>query len=75
MLKKSLLSPAQPRCAETHLSPSIVLASFRLSTGTRPLHHSPARSNLLLLIRRTVRPGEAGQYSFSAAFYYWNFVR
>jgi len=31
MLKKSLFSPAQPRRAETHLSPSGVLASL---TGT-----------------------------------------
>ena len=29
MLKKSLFSPAQPRCAKTHLSPSFVLASLR----------------------------------------------
>jgi len=32
MLKKSLFSPAQPRCAKTHLSPSSVLASLRGST-------------------------------------------
>ncbi len=32
MLKKSLFSPAQPRCAKTHLSPSFVLASLRGST-------------------------------------------
>ena len=36
---------------------SSVLASFRPSTGTRPPHHSAARTNLVLLIRRTVRPG------------------
>ena len=33
-----------------------VLASFRPSTGTRPPHHSVARTDLVLLIRRTVRP-------------------
>jgi hypothetical protein len=33
-----------------------VLASFRPSTGTRPPHHSAARTNVVLLIRRTVRP-------------------
>jgi len=32
MLKKSLFSPAQPRCAKTHLSPSGVLASLRSPT-------------------------------------------
>jgi len=37
-------------------SASSVLASFRPSTGTRPPHHSAARTNLVLLIRRTVRP-------------------
>ena len=37
-------------------SSSGVLASFRPSTGTRPPHHSAARTNLVLLIRRTVRP-------------------
>ena len=56
MLKKSLFSPAQPRCAKTHLFPNFVLASFRSSTGTRPPHHSAARTDLVLLIRRTVRP-------------------
>jgi hypothetical protein len=56
MLKKSLFSPAQPRCAKTHLSPGSVLASFRSSTGTRPPHHSAARTDVVLLIRRTVRP-------------------
>jgi len=35
---------------------SFVLASFRPSTGTRPPHHSAARTYLVLLIRRTVRP-------------------
>jgi hypothetical protein len=37
-------------------SASFVLTSFRPSTGTRPPHHSAARTNLVLLIRRTVRP-------------------
>jgi hypothetical protein len=37
-------------------SASIVLASFRPSTETRPPHHSAARTDLVLLIRRTVRP-------------------
>jgi hypothetical protein len=37
-------------------SASIVLASFRPSTGTRPPHHSAARTDVVLLIRRTVRP-------------------
>src|ERR1700675_4869412 len=37
-------------------SASVVLASFRPSTGTRPPHHSAARTDLVLLIRRTVRP-------------------
>ena len=56
LLKKSLFSPAQAWCAKTHLSPSFVLASFRPSTGTQPPHHSAARTDLVLLIRRTVRP-------------------
>ena len=37
-------------------SASFVLASFRPSTGTQPPHHSAARTDLVLLIRRTVRP-------------------
>ncbi len=32
MLKKSLFSPAQPRCAKTHRSPGFVLASLKGST-------------------------------------------
>jgi hypothetical protein len=56
MLKNPLISPAQPRRAETRLFPSGVLASFRSSTGTRPPHHSAARTDMVLLIRRTVRP-------------------
>ena len=37
-------------------SASIVLASFRSSTGTRLSHYSVARTDVVLLIRRTVRP-------------------
>jgi hypothetical protein len=47
---------------------SFVLASFRSSTGTRPPHHSAARTDLVLLIRRTVRPrGYASGSSLAAA--------
>ena len=35
---------------------SVVLDSSKSSTGTRPPHHSAARTDLVLLIRRTVRP-------------------
>jgi hypothetical protein len=38
------------------MSANFVLASFRPSTETRPPHHSAARTDLVLLIRRTVRP-------------------
>jgi len=37
-------------------SASVVLASFRPSTGTQPPHYSATRTDLVLLIRRTVRP-------------------
>jgi hypothetical protein len=37
-------------------SASIVLSSVKSSTGTQPPHHSAARTDLVLLIRRTVRP-------------------
>ncbi len=37
-------------------SASFVLASKASSRGTRPPHHSAARTNMVLLIRRTVRP-------------------
>ena len=37
-------------------SASIVLGSSNSSTGTRPPHHSAARTDVVLLIRRTVRP-------------------
>jgi len=33
-----------------------VLGSKKSSTGTRPPHHSAARTDVVLLIRRTVRP-------------------
>ena len=49
-------------------SASGVLASLRSSTGTRPPHHSAARTNLVLLIRRTVRPrGYASGFNSPAA--------
>src|SRR6185295_1387262 len=37
-------------------SASIVLGSSNSSTGTRPPYHSAARTDVVLLIRRTVRP-------------------
>jgi hypothetical protein len=37
-------------------SASSALDSSKSSTGTRPPHHSAARTNLVLLIRLTVRP-------------------
>jgi len=37
-------------------SASFVLGSSKSSTGTRPPHHSAARTDVVLLIRRTVRP-------------------
>ena len=47
---------------------SFVLASFRSSTGTRPPHHSAALTDLVLLIRRTVRPrGYASGFDSPAA--------
>jgi hypothetical protein len=52
----SLFSPAQPLRVETRLSPGFVLGSQESSTGTRPPHHSAARTDVVLLIRRTVRP-------------------
>jgi len=33
-----------------------VLGSSKSSPGTRPPHHSAARTDVVLLIRRTVRP-------------------
>jgi hypothetical protein len=38
------------------MTSNFVLASFRSSTGTRPPHHSAARTDVVLLIHRTVRP-------------------
>jgi hypothetical protein len=37
-------------------SVSFFLTSKASSTGTRPPHHSAARTDVVLLIRRTVRP-------------------
>jgi len=49
-------------------SASVVLTSFRPSTGTRPPHHSAARTDMVLLIRRTVRPrGYASGFHSPAA--------
>src|SRR4029079_5734894 len=40
-----------------------VLSSQKSSTGTRPPHHSAARTDVVLLIRRTVRPrGDASSH-------------
>ena len=50
------------------MASNFVLGSRKSSTGTRPPHHSPARTNLVLLIRRTVRPrGYASGFDFPAA--------
>jgi len=50
------------------MSVNFVLASFRPSTETRPPHHSAARTDLVLLIRRTVRPrGYASGFDSPAA--------
>jgi hypothetical protein len=38
-------------------SASFVLGSSKSSTGTQPPHHSAARTDMVLLIRRTVRSG------------------
>jgi len=56
MLKQSLFSPAQPRCVRTPRSPSSVFASFDLQRGPSRLTNSAARTDLVLLIRRTVHP-------------------
>jgi len=49
-------------------SASFVLGSSKSSTGTRPPHHSAARTSVVLLIRRTVRPrGYASGYLSPAA--------
>ena len=50
------------------MSASFVLGSSKSSTGTRPPHHSAARTSVVLLIRRTVRPrGYASGPSLAAA--------
>jgi hypothetical protein len=68
MLKKSSFSSAQPGRAETRLVPCIVLGSSKSSTGTWPPHHSAARTDVVLLIRRTVRPrGYASGFDLTAA--------
>jgi hypothetical protein len=47
---------------------SFVLGLTKPSTGTRPPHHSAARTDVVLLIRRTVRPrGYASGYFSPAA--------
>src|SRR5262249_1498964 len=38
------------------MTSNFVLCSSKSSTGTRPPHHSEARTDVVLLIRRTVRP-------------------
>jgi len=38
------------------MTPNFVLGSRKSSTDTRPPHHSAARTDVVLLIRRTVRP-------------------
>jgi hypothetical protein len=38
------------------MASNFVLGSGKSSTETRPPHHSAARTNAVLLIRRTVRP-------------------
>jgi hypothetical protein len=38
------------------MASNFVLGSGKSSTETRPPHHSAARTNVVLLIRRTVRP-------------------
>jgi hypothetical protein len=49
-------------------SASFVLGSSKSSTGTRPPHHSAARTSVVLLIRRTVRPrGYASSFDSPAA--------
>ena len=49
-------------------SASVVLGSSKSSTGTRPPHYSAARTDVVLLIRRTVRPqGYASSFDSPAA--------
>src|SRR5512147_1886809 len=50
------------------ISVGFVLGSSKSSTGTRPPHHSAARTDVVLLIRRTVRPrGYAAGFNSPAA--------
>ena len=50
------------------MSSSFVLGLLKSSTGTRPPHHSVARTDVVLLIRRTVRPrGCASGFNSPAA--------
>ncbi len=52
------------------MSASFVLGSSKSSTGTRPPHHSAARTDVVLLIRRTVRPrGYASGFDSLAALF------
>ena len=51
------------------MASNFVLGSGKSSMGTRPPHHSAARTGLVLLIRRTVRPrGYASAFKLPAAF-------
>ena len=55
-------------------SASVVLALKASSTGTRPPHHSAARTDVVLLIRRNVRPRRyASASSLAAALLDWLF--
>ena len=49
------------------MASNFVLGSGKSSTGTRPPHHSAARTDLVLLIRRTVRPRGYAWPSLAAA--------
>jgi len=50
------------------MSASFVLGSSKSSTGTRPPHHSDARTEVVLLTRRTVRPrGYASGFNLPVA--------
>jgi hypothetical protein len=61
MLKKSLFSPAQPRLAETRLSPGIVLASLRGSEALGGIFRSPR------LIARANGYTKCGPYLFASS--------
>ena len=63
MLKKSLFSPAQPRCAKTHLSPGSVHASFSPSTYRSVRLASSLAAALLGTRRVSARLGGAGEKS------------